>query len=46
MQTWTFNSPDAEQTLEFGAELGRSIGSNGLSIALIGPLGADRKSVV
>lgn len=42
MQTWTFNSPDAEQTLEFGAELGRSIGSNGLSIALIGPLGAGK----
>jgi tRNA threonylcarbamoyladenosine biosynthesis protein TsaE len=42
MQTWTFDSPDAQQTLECGAELGRSIGANGLAIALIGPLGAGK----
>ena len=42
MQTWTFDSPDALQTLECGAELGRSIGANGLAIALIGPLGAGK----
>jgi tRNA threonylcarbamoyladenosine biosynthesis protein TsaE len=42
MQTWTFDSRDAEQTLALGAELGRSIGANGLSIALIGPLGAGK----
>jgi tRNA threonylcarbamoyladenosine biosynthesis protein TsaE len=42
MQTWTFDSPDAERTLERGAELGRSIGVKGLAIALIGPLGAGK----
>lgn len=42
MKTWTFASPDAQQTLECGAELGRSIGSNGLAIALVGPLGAGK----
>jgi tRNA threonylcarbamoyladenosine biosynthesis protein TsaE len=42
MKTWTFASPDAEQTFECGAELGRSIGSNGLAIALTGPLGAGK----
>ena len=42
MQTWTCDSPDARQTLECGAELGRSIGRNGLAIALIGPLGAGK----
>jgi len=42
MQTWTFDSPDARHTLECGAELGRSIGSKGLAIALIGPLGAGK----
>jgi tRNA threonylcarbamoyladenosine biosynthesis protein TsaE len=42
MQTWSFDSPDAEHTLEAGAELGRSIGSDGLAIALIGPLGAGK----
>lgn len=42
MKTWSFASPDAEHTLECGAELGRSIGSNGLAIALIGPLGAGK----
>ena len=42
MQAWTFDSPDAAHTLEAGAELGRSIGANGLAIALIGPLGAGK----
>lgn len=42
MKTWTFDSPDAEQTLESGAELGRSIGARGLAIALVGPLGAGK----
>lgn len=42
MQTWSFDSPDALQTLECGAELGRSIGKNGLAVALIGPLGAGK----
>ena len=42
MQSWTFDSPDAEHTLEAGAELGRSIGSNGLAVALVGPLGAGK----
>ena len=42
MKTWTCASPDARQTQEYGAELGRSIGSNGLAIALIGPLGAGK----
>jgi tRNA threonylcarbamoyladenosine biosynthesis protein TsaE len=42
MQTWTFVSRDALETLECAAELGRSIGANGLAIALIGPLGAGK----
>lgn len=42
MQTWTFASRDAQETLECAAELGRSIGANGLAIALIGPLGAGK----
>ena len=42
MQSWTFDSQNAEQTLEWAAELGRSIGAKGLAIALIGPLGAGK----
>jgi tRNA threonylcarbamoyladenosine biosynthesis protein TsaE len=42
MQTWTFASRDALETLECAAELGRSIGADGLAIALIGPLGAGK----
>ena len=42
MQTWTFASRDAPETLECAADLGRSIGANGLAIALIGPLGAGK----
>lgn len=42
MQSWTFDSQDPEQTLERGADLGRSIGADGLAIALVGPLGAGK----
>jgi tRNA threonylcarbamoyladenosine biosynthesis protein TsaE len=42
MQTWAFDSPDAERTLERGVELGRSISAAGLAIELIGPLGAGK----
>ena len=42
MQSWTFDSPDALRMLEIGAELGRSIGKDGLAIALVGPLGAGK----
>ncbi|GEM_PF-211022 len=42
MQSWSFASPNAEKTLELGAELGRSIAAKGLAIALVGPLGAGK----
>ncbi len=42
MQTWTFDSPDPERTREMGAALGRSIGREGLVLALVGPLGAGK----
>lgn len=42
MQTWTFDSPDPERTREMGIALGRSIGSEGLILALVGPLGAGK----
>ncbi len=42
MEAWTFDSRDPEQTREAGRELGRSIGADGLVIALIGPLGAGK----
>jgi len=42
VDTWTFDSRGPEQTLEAGRELGRSIGSEGLTIALVGPLGAGK----
>ena len=42
MQSWTFDSPDPERTREMGAALGRSIGREGLILALIGPLGAGK----
>ena len=42
MKTWTFDSPDPERTREMGAALGRSIGREGLILALVGPLGAGK----
>ncbi len=42
MQAWFFDSPDPEQTFACAATLGRSIGAGGLSLALIGPLGAGK----
>jgi len=42
MQDWFFDSPDPEQTVEYAAALGRSIGAGGLALALIGPLGAGK----
>ena len=42
MKTWFFDSPDPEHTFACGADLGRSIGHDGLVIALVGPLGAGK----
>jgi tRNA threonylcarbamoyladenosine biosynthesis protein TsaE len=42
MQAWFFDSPDPEQTFERAAQLGRSIGVGGLTLALVGPLGAGK----
>jgi tRNA threonylcarbamoyladenosine biosynthesis protein TsaE len=42
MNFWTFDSRDADETLERGEDLGRSLGVAGLAIALIGPLGAGK----
>jgi tRNA threonylcarbamoyladenosine biosynthesis protein TsaE len=42
MERWSFHSPDADATRALGAALGRSIGSRGLVIALVGPLGAGK----
>ena len=42
MEAWTFDSRDPEQTREAGRALGRSVGVDGLVIALIGPLGAGK----
>jgi tRNA threonylcarbamoyladenosine biosynthesis protein TsaE len=42
MQAWFFDSPDPEQTFERAAQLGRSIGAGGLTLALVGPLGAGK----
>ena len=42
MEAWTFDSRDPEETREAGRELGRSIGVDGLVIALVGPLGAGK----
>ena len=42
MIRWSFASRDPEQTRTFARELGRSIGAEGLVIALIGPLGAGK----
>ncbi len=42
MKTWFFDSPDPEHTFACGADLGRSIGRDGLVIALVGPLGAGK----
>ena len=42
MRDWFFDSPDPEQTFEYAADLGRSIGAGGLKLALVGPLGAGK----
>ncbi len=42
MQTWFFDSPDPEYTSACAVALGQSIGSEGLVIALVGPLGAGK----
>jgi tRNA threonylcarbamoyladenosine biosynthesis protein TsaE len=42
MKTWFFDSPDPEHTFACAADLGRSIGRDGLVIALVGPLGAGK----
>jgi tRNA threonylcarbamoyladenosine biosynthesis protein TsaE len=42
MNSWTFDSRDPDQTLEYGRELGRATGSEGLVVALVGPLGAGK----
>ncbi len=42
MKTWSCASPDPETTREIAAELGRSIGDEGLVIGLRGPLGAGK----
>jgi len=42
VDTWTFDSRDPDETFEAGRELGRSIGADGLAIALVGPLGAGK----
>jgi tRNA threonylcarbamoyladenosine biosynthesis protein TsaE len=42
VDVWSFNSRSPEETLEAGRELGRSIGAEGLAIALIGPLAAGK----
>jgi len=42
MQAWFFDSQDPEQTFARAAELGRSIGAGGLTLALVGPLGAGK----
>ena len=42
MTPWTFVSRDPEETFAAGRELGRAIGSDGVVIALIGPLGAGK----
>lgn len=42
MDSWTFVSRDPDETRAIGRELGRSIGADGLVIALVGPLGAGK----
>ncbi len=42
MEAWTFDSRGPDETLNAGRELGRSIGADGLVIALVGPLGAGK----
>ncbi|MFP6655824.1 MAG: tRNA (adenosine(37)-N6)-threonylcarbamoyltransferase complex ATPase subunit type 1 TsaE, partial [Myxococcota bacterium] len=42
MQSWFFDSLNAEQTLACGAALGRAIGVEGIALALSGPLGAGK----
>lgn len=42
MEAWSFDSRDPDETRAAGRELGRSIGADGLAIALVGPLGAGK----
>jgi len=42
MNSWTFDSQDPDQTFEYGRELGRATGADGLIVALVGPLGAGK----
>lgn len=42
MQRWTFDSRGPDETFEYGVELGRSIGAEGLVIGLVGPLAAGK----
>jgi tRNA threonylcarbamoyladenosine biosynthesis protein TsaE len=42
VESWTFVSPDPDETHAIGRELGRAIGADGIAIALIGPLGAGK----
>ena len=42
MERWSFHSRDADATRRLGAALGRSVGAQGLVIALVGPLGAGK----
>lgn len=42
MKSWSFVSRDPEQTHALGCELGRSIGAEGLFVALVGPLGSGK----
>ena len=42
MKSWSFDSPDPERTFAVARELGRSIGVDGLVIALVGPLGSGK----
>lgn len=42
MDSWTFVSRDPEETRAVGRELGRSIGADGVIVALVGPLGAGK----
>ena len=42
MKAWFFDSQDPEQTFERAVALGRSVGADGLTIGLIGPLGAGK----
>ena len=46
MASWHFASRTPEETFALGRELGRSIGTEGLVIALVGPLGAGKTLLV